>query len=61
MDSQQQQNKALDEKPLIHIERPSYTATYWTVNVSLGSKHKTFHGETEEEAQQQMERYSTRH
>lgn len=57
MDSQQQQNAPRNGKPIIHIEGPSYVETQWTVSVSIGPNHETFYGETEEEAQQQMEQY----
>src|ERR1700682_3746624 len=35
-ESQQQQNDAHEEKPLIHIEGPGYSVTHWTVSVSIG-------------------------
>lgn len=57
MKDQQQQDELHEEKPIIHIEGPSYTETQWTVSVSIGPHHRTFYGETEEEAHKQMEQY----
>src|SRR6266849_1887507 len=57
MESQQHQNDAQDEKPLIQIEGPSYREEQWTISLSIGPNHRTFHGKTEEEAREQMEQH----
>jgi hypothetical protein len=41
-------------KSAYQIESPIYQDGYWTASITLGQKHKTFYGETQEEVQRQV-------